>query len=605
MGDFLISTDTLIPPSRLLAMLQRPYGAVRRQGRYWTFPRCTSAALEDPIAHGDNFVEFGGFQAAWVGDAPLAASAVLELLRAAAGASWQSAQEAADVLAASAATATLNGAFAVFACGPRFAVVVTDPISAVQVYAAANAEGAVSTLGTHPDLVAAAGGRGNDIDPVSVGEFINSGNPCRPHTMYHGVTELAPGRVHVLDLAAPNPSALASHVYWRPPAELNGKVSEADIMQEFACAWVDSVRARCEGTNIAVQLSGGLDSRIVMAAIPRSKRCLGLTFCDEINREARIAARVAAVYGREWQVLRRDPEYLARTAVSAIRFTGCEGEWHHAHAIGFREGIGGLGLDGLFTGLFMDNNFKAYYARDLIAVPRLRGLLPPRWTRKPVDYINSLGAVCKQAVQPDIQEAMRERRRFFYGQHFALGRQSEWEWLEGYPLTQASDNTGWIVERRLFPLRLPVNDRRLLDIAFRLPARWKAGGQFFARATLPILGPGRSVPNANDGVRPGCGQARRVAYRAVRKARNFGRNALQSLGFRAAVPHSWHDYQQYWKTSSGLRQLVQEHGHQLQRFEKTVFTGETRALINNPDLNWREAYRFVQLAVWLDLIGSY
>jgi hypothetical protein len=109
-----------------------------------------------------------------------------------------------------------------------------------------------------------------------------------------------------------------------------------------------------------------------------------------MNREARVARRVAACYGREWITLQRDPEYLGATALDAIRFTGCEGEWQHAHTIGFAKRLEELGVDTVFTGLLMDNNFKGYYAKDVRRVNRWGGLLPAKFETVKLDYARQI-----------------------------------------------------------------------------------------------------------------------------------------------------------------------------------------------------------------------
>ncbi|MBC8095892.1 MAG: hypothetical protein H7Y43_08770, partial [Akkermansiaceae bacterium] len=433
----------------------------------------------------------------------------------------------------------------------------------------------------------------DELDVVSLGDFLDTGTPCCPFTMFEGVTELAPGQMLIVNAEGKS----ASLPWWIAPAE-DLSLRLEDGAEEYARLWRRAVEKRCAGKRIGVQLSGGMDSRVVMAVVPRELECTGLTFCDELNREARISRQVAAAYGRQWIMLTRDPEYLGLTAPAATRFTGCEGEWHHAHALGLTRDFVDRGFDDVFTGLFMDNNFKGYYAEDIVPVTRLRGLLPPRHEIRRRDYIQATSAFCKRVLRSEVQEARIRRRQFFYDSHFARGRQSEWEWLDGYPVSQASDNTGWFVERRVMPLRLPVYDRALVELALRIPTMMKVHGDFFGHAIVKVLGPGNEIPNANDGARPGSSAVGKHLQRLARKTQRSVITKLEKLGWRSSVQHSWHDYKHYWRTSPVIKSLLHDHADGLAELGAAGSLEAIRAGLTDARLPWRQSYRLLQFALW-------
>jgi len=608
MSDFILRFGAPLRPGSGVAYLQQPYGAHAPTGEEFSKPWGELSILRDACAEGQNFVTSDGVTVGWVGDWPTAGrgkavTLLMTAVRAAQASGKAFARTLQSELARSGVCPQINGASAVVAIAPQGCCVITDPFSSVQVYAGRNSDGAIRAVGTHPDLVALASGDKVVIDPVSVCDFISTGTPCWPYTIYPHVRELDPGSVHCFVPEPEGSVEAVSWAHWSAPKEASIPLSE--LVEEFGKAWKSAVEVRATGQFIAVQLSGGMDSRLVLAAIPREKRCVGLTLCDSLNREALIARQVAEVYGREWQTLQRDEEYVGRTAVDSIRFTGCEGEWHHAHSIGFAGEVAKLGANSVFTGLFMDNNFKGYYAKDVKRVPRWRGLLPAEHKIVSREYVNRVSDTCRKNLRAELVAASVARRQAFFDPHFARQRQSPWEWLDGYPLTQASDNTGWIVERRFFPLRLPVMDRRMVDLAFRVPMQMKAGGRYFTRSASAILGPGNRVPNANDGVKPGSGHAAFLVQRGKRKMQGQSRRLLTALGVRLPVPHSWHDYQTYWAESEVLRKLVKTHGGRLREFESDVFLGDSRGLLERQDLPWRESLRLLQLAVWRDIIDGY
>jgi asparagine synthetase B (glutamine-hydrolysing) len=607
MSDFLVTFNKRYSGEALLQLLRLPYGEPKRAGRAFDLGWGSLAVLGDPVAAGNNVQECeAGSIFATVGDVLVKDRERLACgLFECADSIRRGAANPSKDLAADPRFAGLNGAFAAVLADQKGPSVITDPLGSVQVYAGANHEGFVAALGTHPDLVARVSDEDYQIDPVSVFEFLNVGTPCFPHTMHTRVTELGPGRMHIVSEGLDGHRRINSVFWWPFPEEVQNPPDEATLAAELGAAFTAAVRDRCGAGPVGVTLSGGLDSRLVMAAVPDSTTCIGLTFCDVINREAHIACRVAKCYGREWVPLFRDNDYVARTAMETVRFIGCEGDWVNAHGIGFTKDFARYGLKGVFSGLLMNNNVKGYYAADVRRVPRWGGLLPASYEIAPFDYVNELKACPAATFADGLLEAARARRKTFLDNHPGLKRQSVAEWLDGYPFSQASDNTAWVAERRLMPVRLPAMDRRLLDIACRIPMRAKAGGELFNRMAVTIFRRGARIPNANDGVRPGSGHASRLVQRACRKFENRARECLAGLGLKPPVPHSWHDYQRYWRESEMLRQLILEHGNQLRRFEGQLFQGDPRKLIEDRTLPWEFGFRLVQLAIWSSLISEY
>jgi asparagine synthetase B (glutamine-hydrolysing) len=600
MPDFLLSLDPHTDPESLLALAQKPYGQSPPPGRTLRFPWGALAILDDAIARGQNRISESDLTFAWVGDLIL-----------------HDRNRVANDLAALAADSSLiavqksklfdrlNGAFAAALVSNGVATIITDPMSSVQVYAGKSDNGKITALGTHPDLVATLSSPAWQIDPVSISDFLNGGVSCCPHTMHRNVTEVAPGTVLIVVDNGKRLAAPQSFQYWTPPAEVRGNGHVAELADEFVSAWKNAIASRCDGNYAAVTLSGGFDSRVVLAAIPNGKKHVTVTLCDSMNREATFAKRVAECYQADWVPLRRDPEYLGNSLVPSTRFTGCEGEFHHGHAIGFASQLRQMGVDNVFTGLLMDNNFKGYYARDLVRIPRAGGLLPAQFQIRPLDYVNQITDFTRGQLQLNTIEGVLERRRVFAQNHFATKRESAWEWLDGFPNSQACDNTGWVIERRVMPMRLPVMDRALVDLAFKIPVSAKAGGAFFERAAVKIMGPGRLIPSANDGVRPGSGHVSRLLQRAVRKTQRTIRTTAAKAGVELQVPHSWHDFPRYLNESSVLTDLIQKHGERLREFEGSAFKTDPVKLLRNPQVPWAVGYRLIQLAVWRSLLDDY
>ena len=595
----------------MLGLLQKPYACHPPDGQWFRQRWGTCAILDDPVANRGNIVSLPGLIFGWVGELifPGGIQSLQRCLEASPvpapdDSEGSEVDRLTEWLGQGSILQNLNGAFAAFLITDRVACVITDPMATVQVYSASDDQGRPIAVGTHADIVARCLDQEDRIDPVSVCDFLNKGTPCCPHTMHRNVVELHAGTAHVTGPSCDGNDEQKELRYWLPPPEMQGELDEQELAEEFARLWHTAVAARCEGNRLGVLLSGGLDSRLLLASVPAEKECVGLTVCDSINREAWIANRVAACYNRGWLPLQRDPDYLLHTAPDAIRFTGCEGEWHHAHFLGFRDQIAGS-VDSVFTGLFMDNNFKGYYARDLVRNTRMAGLLPARYSVEPLNYCDAVSPFCRQSVRKQIVDGCIERRRQFSEHHFAAERSSPWEWLDGYPLSQSSDNTTWSAERRVMPIRLPVMDRALVDLAFRIPIEIKAGGSFMRHISTLILKNGCNIPNANDGVKPCSGHVPRLLQRARRKLETHGRWLLARLGLPLAVPHSWHDYEAYWTGSEALHRLLAQHSHNMEVWAGEVLHTSGADLLARDGLPWQVGLRLLQLAVWQSVIKEY
>ena len=73
------------------------------------------------------------------------------------------------------------------------------------------------------------------------------------------------------------------------------KRANDELAAELADAFVDAVRLRTRGpSRVGVLLSGGLDSRAVLAADKESRIGVALTVGDTVNQEVRLARRISA-----------------------------------------------------------------------------------------------------------------------------------------------------------------------------------------------------------------------------------------------------------------------------------------------------------------------
>lgn len=605
MSDFLISLNAEHKADDLLRLLRQPYGPRASKGQSVDLDWGCLAALEERLSGGRNIVREQGAICAWVGDLAIrqCESFIPGLMRRLLY--LQTRPENEDtLLAEDEVLSQLNGAFAILFANSLGLCIITDPGGFVPVYVGYDCRRQPVCFGTHSDVVARVSDCDLHVDPVSVAEFLNTGNCTFPHTMHSNVKELAPGCVHVVRLAAGRDPCVESRAYWVPPSELQDGYDERQLAAELQNAIRSAVELRCEGRKVAVLLSGGLDSRLVMAAVPDSVQCVGVTFCDTINREARTAARVAKCYNRPWVPLVREPEFLGRCVEDIVRFVGCEFEWVHAHNLGMADRICQTDSDVLLSGMLFDGLLKGYMAKDMVKIRRLWGLLEPRFEARPTDYADNITDFWRLHLTEECVDAVRDRRQHHYQERMD-GNRSSLEWLSIYPVSQDCEAAYWVSDRRVLPLRLVASDRRVLEFAFKCPVKLKMNSRILLDAGVEILGPGARIADANYGYWPGSGRVLRLAQIALRRARDQLTSVIVKLGGTPRVEDSWHDYQAYWEEGSVLADLKQHYANCLDGFDGLVFANEGRDLLFHRDIGWLNGLRLLQLAIWQSVIEEY
>jgi len=583
----------------LLALLKQPYGVRAPQGRGFDFAWGSLAVLEDRLASNANIVSVNGGVLAWIGELvggmsdPMRAGLISRL-----SSRQHSAQECGRGLGDDPVFAQLNGAFAVLFADETGFSIVTDPLGTTQVFLGEGRGGRTVSAGTHADLVAVAGGISDEVDIISTAQFLRQGYCVFPGTMYKNLAEGQPGAVYVMRRTADEGMSAGLWSYWSPPPEIRTGYNEADLVDALREILLTSAADRCGPRKTGVALSGGLDSRLVLAAIPDDKDCVAFTMCDTLNREARTARRVAAAYGRSWSPMFRQKEYLADQLEDVVRFVGCECEFVHAHLFGFANVIVEE-VDVLLTGDLLDTLLRAYTAKDFGYRQTCGGLLRRRYGRVPFDRFHLSPDFWDERIVPCVLGEAVERMKDFQAKYVDPGRGSVAESLKIYPFRQWVEVAIWAAQRRRLPIRLLGADRRLLDFAFACPVELKLGDRIFLEAAREVFGPGRRIPSANDGVRPCSGHLWRLVQRAIRKSQDRWTQIAERCGRKGPIQHSWHDYPAYWRQSKKLALLRREYGPYLSCLDGVLFRGCGQALLEDEDLSWEHGLRLLQLAVWL------
>ncbi|MBX3744428.1 MAG: hypothetical protein KF833_03895 [Verrucomicrobiae bacterium] len=425
---------------------------------------------------------------------------------------------------------------------------VTDCAGAFPVFHGHTPDGDV--FGSHPDVVADAAGENSRLDTISLAEFLLTNTVTPPHTYYERVKAVDHASTVTATFQDQAPPTLSRHRTFDFSLAADPNASEEDLAGALAEALRRAVRRRTLprlGTT-AVALSGGLDSRALLACIEDPERVFAFTCYDQPNPEFRVAQAVAHSLGVRFLPFQRPFEYYGDHAAAGVRISGGMGTFANNHFLGVIDRLHQEGAENLLTGCYCDYLFKAlplnldrhwltgrerlgpfrhqfYFSHRSSASP-LASAVRDRWeARIPTEF--------RTQSTPEAVFQVEARRTF--------------------PLCYEGDNQQRVVPQRLTGWALPVSDREVLALYRTLPYTLKLDRSIFLKAVLRLTrsSPVARVPDANTGARPGAHPATVCLASSWLRAKR----KLRKLRPTLATEGSWPDWHHYVAQSATLKSL--------------------------------------------------
>lgn len=484
------------------------------------------------------------------------------------------------------AITSLNGNFSLVLYDRREEklFLVTDPAGAFPVFQSIAA--GQSVFSSHPDALAIATDETQNWDETSLAEFAFSSLVTPPYTYYRNVRSVAEGTLLTFSLRH-NASA-QEQSYFKLTFQPQSNQSEADLAEELAFALTRAVTKRAlprlGPTTLA--LSGGLDSRTILAAV--KDRSQLFTFCcfNEENFEFRIAREIADAAGVKLVPIARSFDYYAENAALGVRISGGMGSFANNHFLGVAPHLRELGAENLLTGCYCDYLFKG-----LVLNRHSRGLLG----REELAPYSDKYYFSQYRLRPEPLEAVYQRSAIRFPNEIRTGTDDasvfELEKRRTFPLWHEGDNAQRLVPQRVLHNYLPFADRDLLEVYCKIPYRYKFNRSIFKKAAARICGPALTrISDANTGA-PVDATLRREAFSAemLRVKRK-----LRRLRPTIATDTSWPDWEHYVPNSVMLRDLWRMPNPAADDFFRRVLLPED--IRKEPaDYRGRDLFQVVQL----------
>jgi asparagine synthase (glutamine-hydrolysing) len=459
----------------------------------------------------------------------------------------------------------------------------TDPAGCFPVYGCWVGEHWIA--GSHPDLLAAASERVNRLDEVSLAEFIMTSTVSPPRTYYDGIEGVAPGTVTTLNL---HTGRLETRRYFTLDYQPDPDASVEDLADAFAQAWQTAVRRRTFPRlgRIAVALSGGLDSRLILGSMRDPSRASAFTCYDGPNRELATAELIARALNAGFHPIRRSPDYYGENAPAGVRISGGMGTFANNHFLGVIEPLQALGAQVLLTGCYCDYLFKGLPLNRRVRFWDGHETLGPFQHQFYFQHWPFDTPLARQAIE-------RWEQRFPPQLHASSDEANLYrlEVLRTFPLYHEGDNQQRLVPQRLIPWSPPATDLGVLQVYRRIPSRHKLNRALFLRAARRLLvgSPLLRIPDANTGAAldaPAWWEALCWQWLRVRRWLRT-RRSLVSDG-------SWPNWRFYYRHSPALQRYWAESAPEVEDFFRRV-TGWKQLPRQPADFPEEQCFLFVAL----------
>lgn len=344
-----------------------------------------------------------------------------------------------------------------------------------------------------------------EFDRDYLAEFLAFKRSFGVTTPLSGIERLPPGTVTAVDLDG---LSTESRRYWRPRYTPKDEPFEyfveefVDRFQRVLSEWVRDDR------EYGLLLSGGSDSRLIMAAMDRP--IVGFHMNDWPNREARVAKGVATAAGNEFRLLLRNEEYRRRSLAENPSLSNFDGWYKQGYPTAFADEITGS-VDTLISGLYADTLFKGHsIPSPKVSLGSLGKVTLPFETpiRTIDEFIEQRAADVPEYLvgNVDLETVLRENISVTADgeiDHHGVRYPSIRELVlcsDYYPLSNDTELIYTNSLRQLGPYRTPFLDNRLIDLHLSMPVKYQLRRNIVHRAIERLDSRLAEVPHSESGV---------------------------------------------------------------------------------------------------------
>lgn len=336
------------------------------------------------------------------------------------------------------------------------------------------------------------------VDRLAMMEMFNFGYVGGSRSLLAGVQLLPPATcLHI------RPEAVTPQRYWQLDyANENSSEPFDDLVTEAIEAYRDSVDEHLRRfPRATIPLSGGLDSRTLLAFAAQRRSGIPVHHCSWYEGEARIARQLTDVCQAQWHEY--DPLNFDYAAVLREGMNLAEGNIH-SHQFWFlpliqelsSQGDVDVVLDGYLMDVMFGDTFLILPARRGVGADETRRIINGLWRRCRPDLVRRIFSPAFFDEYEAANHTSIDQQLSTIDEPLLSNR------IQAFSLHNRSNRYSVAlpnVQRQYADYAYPGTSRRLLDLYRRIPPHYKAGAKF-ARSILSRAEPRvAAVPWAKTG----------------------------------------------------------------------------------------------------------
>jgi asparagine synthase (glutamine-hydrolysing) len=370
------------------------------------------------------------------------------------------------------------------------------------------------------------------IDQLALRQFMSIGYMLENRTWFEGVELLSSGTILTWDIAAASQEA-RRYWWWSDIKPLPQPIDEEEVCETLGKLFCSSVERRSrEVGQVGLTLSGGLDSRAILAAIPDHLSPVhAITVGKKGSDDVKFAASAAKVKGAIHHIFEISAKNWLEPRVRTVWYTDGQQDLQHMHAgdtvsrIGdiFSINLGGLAGDLIMGGSFLRNEtyfrginegMESLFAEHIGCSPEL------------LQDFNSY----KGLVRSDYYFLQNRVRRFTY-----VGATNSRLYLEE---------------------RAPFFDNELMEFVYGLPDHLRYKHHIYNRMLLRYFPDFfANIPWQKTRMALGWSERRQKMATLSLRVKNAVRRRVNRLGFNISDPRPFTDYSS-WIRSEPARSIL-------------------------------------------------